>query len=434
MKQVVQSARRGTLALVEVPAPKVRPGRLAVLTRASVISAGTERLVVDFARKNLAAKARARPDLVKKVMDKARRDGLAATLRAVIARLDEPLPLGYAAAGEVVAVGQGLEGAFRVGQRVAMAGAGAASHAEINLIPASLAAAVPDGVADEEAAFATLAAIAMHGVRNMGLSLGDVAAVVGTGLIGLLAVQLLALAGARVVALDVRADRLALARRLGAELTIDLGRGDAEAEIGSLSAGRGADGVLIAAASPSSEPLATAAAIARDRARVVLLGMTGTEVPYREFMHKEISLIVSRSYGPGRYDDDFEGRGIKYPVGFVRWTETENLAESLRLMALAGPRRLDAKALITHRIPLEKAAEAYDLVLGPEPHLGVVLTYGGEAATPAAAARPAFGANRARGGGQCVVGVIGAGAFACGVLLPALKRVAGVNLRDGDDR
>ena len=425
MKQVIQSARSGKLGLRDVPAPQARAGHILVHTRASLISAGTERLVVDFAKKSLPAKARARPDLVKKVLAKAKRDGAAATMRAVLARLDEPMPLGYSAAGDVVAVGAGLEGAFRVGERVAVAGAGLANHAELNVVPQALAAAVPEGVSDEEACFATLAAIALHGVRNLSLGLGDVAAVVGAGLVGQLALQLLTLSGARVVALDTDPERLALARRLGAEAAFDPTDGGLSDAIAALTGGRGCDGVLIAAATKSSQPFATAAAIARDRARVSMVGLTGTAFPYRAFMQKELSMIVSRSYGPGRYDDDFEGRGVKYPPGFVRWTESENLAESLRLMAPTQPRCLDVAALISHRFPFADAAAAYALVLGEsEPRLGVVLTY------PEASdekPRPAFPSPRAAKG-QCVLGVIGAGAFARGVLLPELKKLKGVQL------
>ncbi|MDP6785900.1 MAG: bi-domain-containing oxidoreductase [Rhodospirillales bacterium] len=425
MKQVIQSTRTGKLGLRDVPAPTVRAGHLVVHTRASLISAGTERLVVDFAKKSLPAKARARPDLVKKVMTKARRDGAAATMQAVLARLDEPLPLGYSAAGDVVAVGAGLEGRFRVSDRIAMAGAGLANHAELNVVPGALAAKVPDGVADEEACFATLAAIALHGVRNLGLGLGDVAAVIGAGLVGQLALQLLVLAGARVVVLDTDPKRLQLAQGLGAEATFDpteVGLPDA---IRALTGGRGCDGILIAAATESSQPFATAATVARDRARVAMVGLTGTAFPYREFMQKELSVVVSRSYGPGRYDDDFEGRGVKYPPGFVRWTESENLAESLRLMAPTQFRRLDVGALISHRFAIDDAEAAYALVLGEnETRMGVVLTYPeatGE--TPP----PAFAEPRVAKG-RCVLGVIGAGNFARAVLLPQLKKLKGVEL------
>ena len=425
MKQVIQSARSGKLALAEVPEPGLRAGCLLVRTRASLISAGTERMVIDFARKSLAGKARERPDLVRKVLDKVRRDGIAATFKAVMARLDEPLPLGYSAAGDVVAVGAGLEGAFVPGQRVAVAGAGLANHADFNVVPGALAVPIPDDVPDEQACFATLAAIAMAGTRNLESRLGDVVAVLGVGLVGQLAVQLLALSGARVVAIDVNAERLALARRMGAEIAWRLGDAGLNEAVAAITGGLGCDSVLIAAATESSEPLEAAAEIARDRARVVLVGKTGTEFPYAAFMKKELALTVSRSYGPGRYDDDFEGRGVKYPVGWVRWTESENLRECVRLMSPALPRRLDVAALVTHNFAFDDAEAAYRLVTeGGEPHLGVVLRY---AEAPPAAAK-AFAAPKAAGGG-CVLGVIGAGSFARTVLLPELARISGVEFR-----
>lgn len=424
MKQVIQSARTGKLALKQVPEPKVRAGALLVETKASLISAGTERMVIDFAKKSLAGKAKERPDLVKKVLDKARRDGLMSTFKAVMARLDEPLPLGYSAAGRVVAVGKGLEGAFQVGQRVAMAGAGLANHAELNVVPRNLVAPVPDDVSDEEACFGTLAAIAMAGVRNVAPQLGDVVAVLGVGLVGQLAAQLLCLSGARVVAVDVDPSRLALARANGAELTWTLGQAGLAEAVAALTGGTGCDAVLIAAATDSSEPLELAAELARDRAAVVMVGKTGTEFPYAAFMKKELRLMVSRSYGPGRYDEDFEGRGVKYPVGWVRWTETDNLRECVRLMSAGLPRRLDVGSLITHRFGFDAAEDAYDLVTTRrEPNMGVVLQYD-KATKPAA---PVFAAPRA--GGGCVLGVIGAGAFARTVLLPELKRLSGVTFQ-----
>jgi len=425
MKQVIQSARSGKLSLKDVPAPRVRSGSVLVRVHASLISAGTERMVIDFARKSLAGKAKERPDLVRKVLDKARRDGLAATFKAVMARLDEPLPLGYSAAGEVIGLGAGTEGAFRIGQRVALAGAGLANHAEFDCVPTSLVAPIPDGVTYEQASFGTLSAISLAGVRNLGLGLGDVVTVLGVGLVGQLALQLLALQGARVIAVDTNKDRLDLAGRLGAELTWVLGEPGLAEAVASLTQGRGSDGILIAAATDSSEPLELAAELARDRARVVMVGKTGTEFPYAAFMKKELSLLVSRSYGPGRYDDEFEMGGVKYPVGWVRWTETENLAESLRLMnpALANP--LKVTPLITHSFEIDKAEDAYDLVTsGKEPHLGVILSYPERPAKVSAT----VAASSTPGKGRCALGVIGAGSFARTVLLPELARLPNVDL------
>lgn len=426
MKQVVQSARSGKLALREVPEPKVRAGCLLVRTRASLISAGTERSLVSFARKSLAGKAKERPDLVRKVLTKARRDGIGAAVAAVKARLDAPLPLGYSAVGEIIEVGAGLEGVFVPGRRVAIAGAGIANHAELNVVPRNLAAGVPDGVPDDEACFATMGAIALHAARNLKLGLGDVAAVIGVGLLGQSAVRLLALSGVRVVALDYRPERLALAQQGGAEAVFDLNDGGLEAAVAALTGGLGCDGILIAAATESNEPLETAAVIARDRATVCLAGMTGTTIPFREFMKKELNIVVSRSYGPGRYDNDYEGRGVKYPEGWVRWTETENMAECLRLMALPPPRRLDVGKLITHRFALEQAEAAYALITASdENHLGVVLTY--DAKTTAWSA-PTFPTPKTKRVGGCVLGVIGAGNFAKAVLLPELKKLNNVTL------
>ena len=432
MKQVVQNARSGELALRTVPDPRAGPGRLLVRTRASLISAGTERLAVRFSRKNLIEKARARPDLVRKTIGKVRRDGLAEAARTVMTRLDEPLPLGYSAAGVVVEVGAGLEGRYRPGQRVAVAGAGLANHAEMNAVPGNLAAPVPDGVAHEEACYATLCAIALHGVRLSRPELGAWCAVIGVGLVGQLAAQLLTLSGTRVLALDFDPGRLALAERLGAEAIYDLKGGDPQAAAMAATGGMGCDAVVIAAATGSSAPFETAAQVARDRAIVSLVGYTGTAFPYREFMQKELTVKVSRSYGPGRYDPDYEARGMKYPPGFVRWTETENLKTALDLMRPGRSPRLNPGALTTHRFDFDRAEDAYALVVdGAEPHLGVILRY--EEPGPD---RPAHrvhlasaAGGRARGTrGRCVLGVIGAGTFARTMLLPALKGMADCEL------
>ncbi|MBO6518488.1 MAG: bi-domain-containing oxidoreductase [Rhodospirillales bacterium] len=426
MKQVIQSRKTGKLALKDVPAPKVRSGCLLVRTRASLISAGTERMVVEFARKSLAGKAQARPDLVKKVLEKAKKEGLVNTWKTVMARLDEPLPLGYSAAGDVVAVGAGLEGEYAVGDRVAVAGAGVANHAELNTVPRNLVARIPANVPDEEACYTTLGAIAMHAVRNAGAGLGDVVAVIGCGLVGQMAIRFLVLGGARVIAFDYAEDRLALARAMGAEAALAPG-GDSADTVHQLSDGLGADAVINAAATDSSEPLEFAAGIARDRARIVMVGLTGTTFPYTEFMQKELNLVVSRSYGPGRYDPDFEQRGQKYPEGWVRWTETANMAETLRLMQPERDGRLDATLLTTHRFALDDAEAAYALVTGgTERSLGVVLHYPEGGTTGVATLQER---KPARTAGGCVLGVIGAGSFARAVLLPGLKSSKGVRFK-----
>ena len=430
MKQVVQSARSGKLELKEVPVDRVRPGNILVRTRASLISAGTERMVVQFAKKSLPAKAKERPDLVKKVLDKAARDGVSATMRAVMARLDEPLPLGYSAVGDVVEVGAGLEGKFQVGQRIAIAGAGLANHAELNNVPENLCALVPEDVNDEEACFGTIGAIAMNAVRLLEPQLGDVIAVIGAGLVGQLAAQFADLAGCRVVVLDYNPERLKLAKYAGAELTINLGDGDPTAAIMNLSSGRGCDGIVIAAATDSSAPFNTAASIARDKGTISLVGMTGTEFEYRTFMKKELSVVVARSYGPGRYDLDYESRNIKFPVGFVRWTETRNLEESVRLMSRCRDHRLQVEQMITHKFPFAQAERAYELVTNnTEPHLGVILEYGTEARAKSPRLRiPAVTSSGKIRAEKCVLGVIGAGNFARTVLLPRLRKMDNVEL------
>jgi predicted dehydrogenase/threonine dehydrogenase-like Zn-dependent dehydrogenase len=446
MKQVIQSTKNGKLELRRVPAPKIKDGHILVATRASLISAGTERMVIRFAKQSLAGKARARPDLVRKVIGKAKRDGLAATFRSVRARLDSPLALGYSAAGEVIEVGRGLEGRFGVGEKVAVAGAGLANHAEINLIPGNLAAVIPAGVPYDQACFATLGAIALHAVHNLAgggaIGLGDCVAVIGVGLVGQLAAQFLTLSGARVMVMDYDPARLDLALALGAEEAVNLSAGDGGRKVAAWTGGRGVDGVLIAAATDSAEPFETAAAIARDRARVCMVGLTGTAFPYQTFMKKELNVIVSRSYGPGRYDADFEDKGVKYPVGWVRWTETANLAETLRLLGPGAARRLDVTSLTSHRFSIDQAEAAYAKVTGDEPCLGVVLDYGEwqgkskpvpafAAAKSAPKSAPKFApkfALKSAPSDKCVLGVIGAGAFARAVLLPELRRLSQVEL------
>ncbi|MCW1843760.1 bi-domain-containing oxidoreductase [Prosthecomicrobium hirschii] len=428
MKQVIQNAKGGKLRLKDVPAPGVAARSLLIRTEASLISSGTERQMVGFAQSNMLEKARARPDLVRKVVDKMRRDGPVATVKSVLARLDEPLPLGYSAAGRVVEVGAGLEGIYSVGQLVAVAGIAIANHAEYNVVPENLVAPVPKDVKAEQACFTTLASIALHSVRLIQPNLGDVVAVLGAGLVGLLAAQFARLSGARVVMLDYNASRLALAKQLGAEVTVDLSAGNPTESVLDVTCGIGCDAVLIAAATKTSEPFAIAAEIARDRGRVCLVGITGTEFPYRAYMQKELSILVSRSYGPGRYDRDYENKHTKYPLGYVRWTENENLRECARLMSPSLVVRLDVDALTSHRFAFDDAERAYDMVLNAtEPHMGVVLRY--DWTTGAAPQRAiTLQAPRVQAAGKAVIGAVGAGNFGKTMILPALKEDSRVTL------
>ena len=438
MKQILQSYRTGKLAIAEVPAPGVEAGSVLVLTTASLVSAGTEKSALSLAKKSLAGKARERPDLVRKVLERAARDGFLAAGLAALAKLDAPLPLGYSCAGRVLAVGSGVSG-FAVGDRVACAGARAANHAEVNLVPQHLCALIPAAVPDEDAAFVTLGAIALHGVRQAQATLGETFAVIGLGLIGQLVAQLLRASGCVVLGIDLDPGRVSLASALGAEAALlRSGLSGDPAEVArAMTAGRGVDGVIIAAATASNDPVALAGELCRDRGRVVALGAVGMDVPRRPYYDKELSLIQSRSYGPGRYDPDYEERGIDYPIGYVRWTEGRNLEAFLAQCALG---RVKVAPLVTHRFTIERAAEAYALLEGaksegasaadpigaarPGEPLGILLTYPAqEVPTRTVRLTPIPGrlTRRARAAGDAiVVGVIGAGNFAAGTLLPLL--------------
>ncbi|RME32895.1 MAG: hypothetical protein D6794_12200, partial [Deltaproteobacteria bacterium] len=298
MKQVLQSLKTGETLVAEVPVPQARPGMVLVRTAASLVSAGTERMVVSFAEKNLVGKARSRPDLVRQVLDKARREGLLTTVEAAFNRLDQPMPLGYASAGTIVALGEGVEG-WQVGERVACAGGGYAVHAEYAAVPVNLLARLPQNVDFESAAFTTLGAIALHGFRLAEAQLGETVAVIGLGLLGLLGAQIARAAGCRVLGIDLSPQRVALAQQLDLEAVT---RPEAESAALAFSRGRGADVVLICADTPSNDPVTLAGALARDRARVVAVGAVGLEIPRKVYYEKELSFINSRSYGPGRYD------------------------------------------------------------------------------------------------------------------------------------
>jgi polar amino acid transport system substrate-binding protein len=426
VKQIAQSYRTGKLALAEVADPAQPPSRgILVDTAVSLISAGTERSLVDLARKNLVEKARERPDLVKKVLDKARREGVLAAFEAVRAKLDSPIPLGYSMAGRVLEVGRNAAG-FARGDRVACAGAGYANHAELNAVPTNLAVHVPNEVTDEEAAFVTVGAIALHGVRLVRPELGQVVVVIGLGLIGQIAVQLLASHGCDVVGVDLDRAKVDRALAWGAVAGVVSGVDDPVEVVRAASGGYGADAIVVTASSPTSEPLALAGDVARDRAVVSIVGMLPLEVPRKTYYEKELQVVVSRSYGPGRYDAEYEERGRDYPIGYVRWTERRNLQAVLRAIAT---KRLDVKPLITHRFAFENALDAYALITAenPEPHLGVLLTYEPSAPVRANGAA-AVVRSPARARDSLGVAVVGTGSFATGVLLPALAATPGTRL------
>ncbi len=425
MKQVVQNYRSGDLSVDDVPAPSLRAGGLLVRTVSSAVSAGTERSKVDLARKNLLGKAMARPDQVRKVVDAVRREGLAATYHKVLNKLDALSPLGYSTAGRVIAVGDGCE-MFSVGDAVACAGAGYANHAEVVWVPSNLCAPIPEGVDFAQASFATIGAIALHGVRQAEARLGETIAVIGLGLLGQLTIQLLKASGCQVIAVDVDPWKVKLAARTGADSALSRSD-DVVGLVGKMTSGRGADAVIITAAAPSNDPFVLAGDIARDRAHVVLVGAVPIEVPRSPYYEKELDVRLSRSYGPGRYDPRYEEKGFDYPAGYVRWTENRNMEAFLRAIA---NKQVDLAGLITHRFALADAKRAYDLVAGEteEPYLGIVLTYAEDLAGAVQGPSAVHTAGVLTPRGSLRVGFVGAGSFAGGTLIPALKKLPGVSL------
>ena len=417
MKQVLQRLDDGRTYLLDVPVPAATGIKVVIRTQASLISAGTERMLVEFGRNNLIEKARAQPEKVKDVLAKVRTDGLLSTLDAVQSKLGTPIPLGYCNAGVVVDVGPGVT-RFRAGDRVVSNG----PHAEYVVVPHTLVAKIPDNVSLESAAFTPIAAIGLQGIRLAQPTLGETVVVYGLGLIGLLCVQLLRANGCNVIGVDRSASRLALAERLGARV-LDSSAVNVVDQVLALSDGRGADAVLLTLASESNEPVRDAARMSRQRGRLVLVGVTGLDLARDEFFRKELTFQVSCSYGPGRYDPQYEERGVDYPAGYVRWTEQRNFEAVLGAMA-AG--QLDPNPLITHRFELADAPSAYKLITSDAPSIGVVLGYpdalssNGNGAHARSIERvPGAGLRPARG---ITAAVIGAGNFATRVLLPILKQ------------
>ncbi len=451
MKQILQSLKTGSTEVAQVPCPAVKRGQLLIRSSHTLVSAGTERMLVEFGKANWLDKARQQPDKVRMVLDKIKTDGLMPTVEAVFNKLDQPLPLGYCNVGTVLEAGAGVTG-FTAADRVVSNG----KHAEVVSVPLNLCARVPDVVPDEEAAFTVLGAIALQGIRLVQPTLGEAVVVTGLGLIGLVAVQLLRAHGCRVLGLDFDADKLGLARSFGAEV-VDLAAGQDPVAAGqAFSRGRGVDAVIITASTKSNEPVHQAALMCRKRGRIVLVGVTGLELSRADFYEKELNFQVSCSYGPGRYDPSYEEKGNDYPVGFVRWTEQRNLEAVLDMMADG---RLDVKPLISHRFALEKAEEAYALVGGAGPSLGILLQYpgtdeqaddvlrkttvhlggmnrhaalamtgGGAAATGTVPSLRGVAGDAAIHAVGASLGFVGSGNYATAVLMPAFKEV-GVRLK-----
>lgn len=434
MKQIAQNYKSGELAVLDVPAPSCRPGGVLVRSLFSLISTGTEMMKVSEASMSMVGMARARPDQARKVLDSVSQQGALSTYKKVMNRLDSYTPLGYSLCGVVAEVGAGAE-EFRVGQVVAAAGNEHALHAEYNWVPVNLCVPVPDGVSPEHAAFATVGAIAMQGVRQAEAQLGEAACVIGLGLVGQLVVRLMIAAGVRVVGLDVIEERCRLAEKAGAVLcAAPTGEGITAVEraLAGLTDGRGADRVLLAAGGLSNGPVEAAARLARDRATVVDIGKTRLDLPWNAYYNKELDVRFSRSYGPGRYDDRYELQGIDYPAGYVRWTERRNLACFLDLIAHND---IEVDSLISGVFPLENAAKVYaDLKSGDLSAVGVLLEYrereaaGDRPATSRTMIPPGRPVSKGTGTQQLAVGFIGAGNYASSMLLPNLAKLGSVRL------
>jgi len=421
MKQLLQNMKSGEAQIADVPVPQPGEGKALVQTATSLVSAGTERMVVTFAKQGLFGKAKSRPDLVREVLNKARREGLLTTFDAAMNKLDQPMALGYSSAGIILKVGSNLHG-FRAGDRVACAGGGYAVHAEFAAIPQNLLVKIPDSVDFEQAAFTTVGAVAMQGFRLAQVQVGARLAVIGLGLLGLITTGIATAAGCQVLGIDLNPQRVSLAKQMGAHMAVT--RDLAVEAAAAFSQGRGVDAVLICADTDSDDPVMLAGEIAREKARVVAVGAVGLEVPRKSYYEKELELVVSRSYGPGRYDPNYEEKAQDYPIGYVRWTEARNMESFLDLLADG---KLNVSPLITHRIPIADGTQAYDLLAGKEEYLGVLLTYPMEE-PPRENRVPNLLAPtvRVKPGEINALGVLGAGNYARSTFLPVIKSVGGV--------
>lgn len=429
MKQVVQNYRDGSLSLEDVPAPLCRAGGVLVRTCWSLVSTGTERMKVQQARMSLLEKARARPDKVRQVIDSVKQVGIVESMNKVRERLEALTPLGYSMAGRIEAVGAGIDD-LSVGDLVACAGEGVACHAEFVFVPRNLVARVPDDAALMDAAFTTVGAIAMHGVRQADVKLGDTVLVVGLGLVGLLGVQILKAAGCRVIGVDIAEDKLALARQCGAEIALHRNDAALKDTIQQLTGGAGVDAAYIAASTKSNDPMTLAGDVVRDRGSVAIVGMVPVEADWRVYYDKELRVVMSRSYGPGRYDTNYERRGIDYPIGYVRWTENRNMEEFLRLVANGA---VKPGLLNPTTYTFEDAPEAYRKLHegGGDAGVAILFEYPADAEriTRVELASAAKAGGESPTAGTIGVGLIGAGNFATATLIPALKKADDVRLR-----
>jgi len=422
MKQLIQSFKTGELGIFDVPVPVCGDNGALVKSSVSLVSAGTEKMLVDFAKKSMLAKAKDRPDLVKQVLDKMKKEGVKNTLEKVFTKLDTPIPLGYSLSGKVVEVGKNCEG-FNIGDRVACGGAGYANHAEVNYIPQNLMVKIPDNVDDIDASFVTVGSIALQGVRQASLLLGEKVAVMGLGLIGQLTVQLLKANGCKVIGSDIDPDKLQLAKKLGANEVCHAGELIKKAN--EFSDGYGVDAVIITASAMTNQLVADAGEISRMRGRVVIVGLVGMDIPRDIYYKKELTLKLSMSYGPGRYDPNYEEKGIDYPYDLVRFTEQRNFESFLGLISEG---KITPKELITHTFDFEEAMKAYDLLEGrvKEKYLGIVLTYKND--VDIKEHKIIKRTSKPIKQDKVNIGLIGAGNFTKSVILPNLQKVDGYEL------
>ncbi len=421
MKQVLQDLKNGTTLVADIPCPRVRAGELLIKSHVSLVSTGTERMLVEFGRAGFLEKARQQPEKVRQVLNKVRTDGIFPTWEAVRSKLDQPLPLGYSNVGEILEIGPGVEG-YEVGDRVVSNG----PHAEMVSVPKHLCAKIPDIVDDEQAVFTVIGAVGLQGIRLAQPTLGEAFVVIGLGLIGLITIQLLHANGCRVLGVDMDPAKVAMARRYGAQ-AVDLSQGqDPVSAASKFSRGRGVDGVLITASTKSDQPIKQAAAMCRKRGRIVLVGVTGMNFERDEFYKKELSFQVSCSYGPGRYDPGYELHGNDYPVGYVRWTEQRNFEAVLDMLATGA---VDCRPLISHRFPIERANEAYRLLTADEPYIGIIIEYERQAQKTTHKSEIVLGTADAASmaSGNPTVSFIGAGNYAGRFLIPAFRKT-GVRL------
>jgi predicted dehydrogenase/threonine dehydrogenase-like Zn-dependent dehydrogenase len=423
LKQIVNNFKTGKLRLVEVPSPACQDGGIVIKNICSLVSIGTEKMMIDLAKKSLVNKAKERPDQVQQVIQKVKNEGLVSTYKKVMNALDEPKPLGYSCSGIIVEIGNN-GGNFQVGDRVACAGAGFANHAEFNFIPKNLAVKIPENVSFEEAAYTTVGAIALQGVRQSEPNLGDIACVIGLGLLGLLTVQLLKANGCIVIGTDLDKKKVKLAQKLGADYAFQADRSKLISKVKQITQDQGVDVVIISASSKSNEPIEMAADLSRHKGKVVALGLFPMNIPRNAYYLKELDLRLSMSYGPGRYDPYYEERGHDYPYAYVRWTEQRNMQAVLNLISQGS---LDVNNLTTHHFKFQNAEEVYSkILLGKENFLGVLFEYDKKQKMDRQIKVERHHIRKVKS--EIVLGLIGAGNYAGAMLYPQFKKYPDVEI------